>query len=59
MPNVKKKPSLPDAMAQAKRMSTSPPLVPDDPTARLGALIGVAEGLSAALAARTPAEAGA
>jgi transcription-repair coupling factor (superfamily II helicase) len=31
--------------------------VPDDPSARLGALIAVSEGISAALAARTPAEA--
>ena len=47
---------LPEAIYQWRERTIAVP-VPDDPTARLGALIGVAEGLSAALAARSPAEA--
>ena len=49
---------LPEAIYQWRERTIAVP-VPDDPTARLGALIALAEGLSAALAARTPAEAGA
>ena len=49
---------LPEAIYQWRERTIAVP-VPDDPTARLGALTGVAEGLSAALAARSPAEAGA
>jgi transcription-repair coupling factor (superfamily II helicase) len=47
---------LPEAIYQWRERTVAVP-VPDDPTARLGALIALAEGLSAALAARAPAEA--
>ena len=44
---------VPEAIYQWRERTIAVP-VPDDPTARLGALIAVAEGLSAALVARTP-----
>jgi transcription-repair coupling factor (superfamily II helicase) len=47
---------VPEAIYQWRERNIAVP-IPDDPTARLGALIAVAEGLSAALVARTPAEA--
>ena len=48
---------VPEAIYQWRERTIAVP-VPDDPTARLGALIAVGEGLSAALVARTPAEVG-
>jgi transcription-repair coupling factor (superfamily II helicase) len=45
-----------DAIYQWRERTVAVP-VPDDPSARLGALIAVAEGISAASAARAPAEA--
>ena len=47
-----------EAIYQWRERTVAVP-IPDDPTARLGALIAVAEGISAASAARAPAEAGA
>jgi transcription-repair coupling factor (superfamily II helicase) len=47
---------LPEAIYQWRERTIAVP-VPDDPTARLGALNTVVDGLSAALATRTPAEA--
>jgi transcription-repair coupling factor (superfamily II helicase) len=47
---------VPEAIYQWRERTVGVP-VPDDPGARLGALIAVADGLSAALAARAPAEA--
>ncbi len=49
---------LPEAIYQWRERTIAVP-VPDDPSARLGALLALAEGLSAALSARAPAEAGA